>query len=55
MPENVAVIFVLEGMLINETVARPCDPGVLLIVAALVTDELQVTKVVKSCVLLSEK
>ena len=55
MPENVAVILVLEGMLIKDTVANPCDPGVLLMVAALVNFEFQVTNVVKSCVLLSEK
>src|SRR6266704_2530973 len=36
-------------------VARPCDPPALLIVATAVLDELQVTWVVRSCVVLSLK
>jgi hypothetical protein len=35
-------------------VANPWDPAALLIVATAVLDELQVTAVVKSCVVLSE-
>ena len=36
-------------------VASPCEPTVLLIVAAPVFEELHVTKAVRSCVVLSEK
>src|SRR2546422_11648394 len=36
-------------------VANPCDPAALLIVATPVADELQVTWVVRSCVVLSLK
>jgi hypothetical protein len=55
IPAKVAVISVTPGIVMKETVARPCEPGVLLMLATFVFEELQVTDVVKSCVLLSEK
>ena len=52
-PGNTAVIVVVPVK--NVSVAKPIEPCILLIVATFVIDELQVTNVVKSCVLLSEK
>ncbi len=51
-PPKVAVIVVVPAA---TDVARPCDPPALLIVATAVLDELQVTWVVRSCVVLSLK
>jgi hypothetical protein len=51
MPPDVAVIAVVPGA---SDAARPLDPAVLLIVAAEVFVELQVTVVVRSWVVLSE-
>ena len=52
MPDvgSVAVNVVVPGAIV---VTRPWDPGALSIVAAAVCDELQVTVVVRSCVVLS--
>jgi hypothetical protein len=56
IPENVAEIVVTPELTIKgETVARPCDPSVLLMFATFVFEELHVASVVRSCVLLSEK
>ena len=49
-PPKVAVIVVVPAA---TDVARPCDPPALLIVATAVLDELQVTWVVRSCVVKS--
>src|SRR6266436_3898499 len=51
-PPKVAVIVVVPAA---TDVARPCDPPALLIVATAVLDELHVTWVVRSCVVLSLK
>src|SRR5206468_1456400 len=51
-PPEVAVIVVVPAA---TDVARPCDPPALLIVATAVLDELQVTWVVRSCVVVSLK
>jgi hypothetical protein len=51
MPPEVAVI-VVDPAATEE--ADPLDPAALLIVATPVLDELQVTAVVRSCVVLSE-
>src|SRR5436190_1956032 len=53
MPPKVAVI--VMGPPAATDVANPCDPAALLIVATPVADELQVTWVVRSCVVLSLK
>jgi hypothetical protein len=55
MPAKVAVILVSPGIIIKETVARPCEPGALLMLATFVFEESQDTDVVRFCVLLSEK
>ena len=52
LPFNDAVIEVFPA---PEDVALPSDPGTLLIVAIEVEDELHMTDVVMSCLLLSEK
>src|SRR5437773_5282149 len=51
-PPSVAVIVVVPAA---TDVARPCDPPALLIVATAVLDELQVTWLVRSCVVQSLK
>ncbi len=54
-PEILPKVAVMTLSPITEPlVARPLDPGALLIVATAVLDELQVTEVVISCVVLSE-
>lgn len=52
IPETVAVISVPPVK--DETVARPREPGVLLMVATFGLEEFQDTEVVKSCNVLSE-
>ena len=52
MPPDAAVIVVEPAV---AAVAIPLDPAALLMVATAVTDEVQVTDVVRFCVLLSEK
>src|SRR2546427_13126807 len=51
-PPKVAVIVVVP---VATDVAKPCEPPALLIVATPVLDELHVTWVVRSCVVLSLK
>ena len=51
-PPNAAVIVAVPG---PTDVARPCEPGALLITATAASDELQTTSAVRSCVVLSEK
>jgi hypothetical protein len=54
MPESVAVILVTPGIVTKDTIARPSEPGAVSKNATFVSEELQVTAVVKSCELLSE-
>src|SRR5207245_10552326 len=49
------VAVVVMGLPAATDVAKPCEPPALLIVATAVLDELQVTWVVRSCVVLSLK
>ena len=51
LPEDVAVMVVVPA---DTAVAFPLEPASLLIVATEAADELQVTAVVRSCVVLSE-
>ena len=53
MLPKVAVIIVVPNT--PSVVANPLEPGWLLMVATEISDELQVTDVVMSCVVLSEK
>ncbi len=54
VPETLPDIAVIVVEPAATDVARPFEPAALLIVAALIFDELQVTEAVRFCVVLSE-
>jgi len=54
-PEMLPEVAVIVVDPVAPDVASPCEPAVLLIVAAPVLEELQMTEAVRSCVVVSEK